>query len=124
MTHGVFFPLQVADLSCDGNQRLDLDGAVISNGPSDNTDGTERPKSTEKQSGPSPEEGPQTEPEVSPQKKVIKPPMPPTKEVKPSPAPEVETDGADKKVCIMLYNTQLGFPVSYFPVPLKYCDCF
>ncbi|XP_039978887.1 putative uncharacterized protein DDB_G0290521, partial [Xiphias gladius] len=52
-------------------------------------------------SGTGAEEGSQTEPEVSPQKKVIKPPMPPTKEAKPSSAPEDEPDkddGPEKEV--------------------------
>lgn len=59
-------------------------------------------EATEKQSGQSAEEG-QNKPEVSPQKKVIKPPMPPTKEAKPIESTEDEPDKDDspvKKVCI------------------------
>ncbi|XP_071329006.1 pleckstrin homology domain-containing family O member 2 [Trachinotus anak] len=108
---------EVAVVSSDGILRLDLDleDAMMPNGMAlGNTDGTETPKeavkvptplpsvskATEKQSGPSAEEGPQTEPAVSPLKKVIKPPMPPTKEAKPSPAFEDEPtkDLPDKKV--------------------------
>ncbi|XP_022601407.1 pleckstrin homology domain-containing family O member 2-like isoform X1 [Seriola dumerili] len=108
---------EVAVVSSDGILRLDLDleDAVMPNGmPLDNVDGTETPKEavkvptplpsaskpSEKQSVPIPDEVAQTESEVSPQKKVIKPPMPPTKEAKPSPAPEDEPDkdGQDKKV--------------------------
>ena len=107
-------------MSSDGILRLDLDleNALMPNGTHHaSTDGTEAPKeaaqvskppsnaseATEKHSGPSTEEEPQTEQEVSPQKKVIKPPMPPTKEAKPSATPEDEPDdGLVKEVCIML----------------------
>lgn len=109
-------------MSSDGILRLDLDleDAVMPNGTNHaSVDGTETPKeavkvpkppsnaseATEKQS--SVEWEAQGEPEVSPQKKVIKPPMPPTKEAKPSSTPEDEPDnddGTEKKVCIMLLN--------------------
>lgn len=112
-------------MSSDGILRLDLDleGALMPNGTHHaSVDGTETPKeaakvpsppsnageAAEKQSGPiaeekeGEEEEAQTEPEVSPQKKVIKPPMPPTKEAKPSAT--AEGDVPEKKVCIMLYN--------------------
>ncbi|XP_035484182.2 pleckstrin homology domain-containing family O member 2 [Scophthalmus maximus] len=82
---------EVAVASSEGILRLDLDleDAVM-------CDGAHRADSdgTEQQSGPSAEE-------VSPQKKVITPPMPPTKEAKPSSAPENEPDkddGPEKKV--------------------------
>lgn len=63
---------------------------------------------TDKESGPIADEENKPEPEVSPKKKVIKPPMPPVKEVqwdKPSTIPEDEPDNNDvlKKVCIMSY---------------------
>lgn len=107
---------EVAVVSSDGILRLDLDleDAVMPNGTNHaSVDGTETPKeavkvpkppsnaseATEKQS--SVEWEAQGEPEVSPQKKVIKPPMPPTKEAKPSSTPEDEPDnddGTEKKV--------------------------
>lgn len=109
-------------MSSDGILRLDLDleDATLPNGTHHTSvDGTETPKeavkvptptsneSTENQTGESAEEEAQTEPEVSPQKKVIKPPMPPTKEAKPSSTPEDEPDKDDspeKQVCVMIYN--------------------
>ncbi len=111
-------------MSSDGILRLDLDleDALMPNGTHHaSVDGTESPKETikvltppsnasetaEKQSGPNAEEEAQTEPEVSPQKKVFKPPMPPTKEAKPRSPSEDESDkddGPEKKVCIILYN--------------------
>lgn len=110
-------------MSSDGILRLDLDleDAFMPNGTHHaSVDGTETSKeaiqvpvplsnaneATEKELGPSAEEA-WTEPEVSPQKKVIKPPMPPTKEAKPSASPEEEPDKDDglmKKVCIMFVN--------------------
>ncbi|XP_040896768.1 pleckstrin homology domain-containing family O member 2 [Toxotes jaculatrix] len=106
---------EVAGMSSDGILRLDLDleDAIMPNGTHCvNVDGTETSKETikvatpvsnaseaaEKQSGPSDkaEKGAQSEPEVSPQKKVIKPPMPPTKEAKPVSAPENEPDKEDE----------------------------
>ncbi|XP_044054190.1 hyphal wall protein 1 [Siniperca chuatsi] len=109
---------EVAVVSSDGILRLDLDleDALMPNGTHHSSvHGSETPKEAiklptplssasegaEKQSGPSVEEEAQTEPEVSPQKKVIKPPMPPTKEPKPSSASEDEPnkdDGPEKKV--------------------------
>lgn len=55
-----------------------------------------------------------TEPVVCPQKKVIKPPMPPTKEPKP-PAPEVEAEKETcptKRVCKIFLNTLIYPSVS------------
>ncbi|XP_070765959.1 pleckstrin homology domain-containing family O member 2-like [Enoplosus armatus] len=109
---------EVAVVSSDGILRLDLDleDAIMPNGTHHaSVDGAETPKeaikvptppsnageAAEKQSGPSAEEGAQTEPEVSHQKKVIKPPMPPIKEAKSSSTPEDEPDvddGPEKKV--------------------------
>ncbi|XP_037610083.1 pleckstrin homology domain-containing family O member 2 [Sebastes umbrosus] len=109
---------EVADVSSDGILRLDLDleDAIMPNGTHHTTvDGTATPKeairvpsppskaseTAERRSGAISEEEAQTEPEVSPQKKVIKPPMPPTKEAKPSSPPEDEPDqddGPEKKV--------------------------
>lgn len=106
-------------MSSDGILRLDLDleDAVMPNGTHhSNVDGTDNRKeatvptplctvSEAVEEQPSAEEEPQTEPEGSSQKKVIKPPMPPTKEAKPIAVPEDETDkhdGPEKKVCIML----------------------
>ncbi|XP_068566854.1 pleckstrin homology domain-containing family O member 2 [Cebidichthys violaceus] len=103
---------EVADVSSDGILRLDLnlEDAVMPNGTHRaSVDGTETPKeaikaptppsnaseSAEKQTAASAEEEAQTEPEVSPQKKVIKPPMPPTKEAKPCSTPEDEPDKDD-----------------------------
>ncbi|XP_033982953.1 pleckstrin homology domain-containing family O member 2 [Trematomus bernacchii] len=107
---------EVADVSSDGILRLDLDleNALMPNGTQHSSvDGTETPREAIKASTPpsnagenaekreDPEDEAQTEPEVSPQKKVIKPPMPPTKEAKPNPTPEDEPDkeeGSEKKV--------------------------
>ncbi|XP_029282822.1 pleckstrin homology domain-containing family O member 2 [Cottoperca gobio] len=110
---------EVAIVSSDGILRLDLDleNALMPNGTHHSVDGTETPKeaiiaptprsnasgAAEKHSEESAEEDAQTEPEVSPQKKVIKPPMPPTKEAKPSSTPEDEPDkddGPEKKVLL------------------------
>lgn len=105
-------------MSSDGILRLDLnlEDAVMPNGTCRaSDDGSKTPKdaikvaiplsktseSADKQTVASIEEGAQTEPEVSPQKKVIKPPMPPIKEAKPCPTPEAEPDkedGPEKKV--------------------------
>ncbi|XP_071389535.1 proteoglycan 4 [Centroberyx affinis] len=110
---------EVADVSSDGILRLDLDvlDATVPNGTHYvNADATETPKEAikipmppsnareaaeEEQSGLSVEEEPQTEPEPSPQKKVLKPPMPPSKEAKSVTTPEDEPpkeDGPEKKV--------------------------
>ncbi|XP_036952037.1 pleckstrin homology domain-containing family O member 2 isoform X2 [Acanthopagrus latus] len=108
---------EVADISSDGILRLDLDleDALMPNGTHHTSvDGAETTKearvptplssaseATEKQSEPSAEEESQTEPALSPQKKVIKPPMPPTKEAKPCVTPEDKPDtdeGMVKKV--------------------------
>ncbi|XP_051235965.1 pleckstrin homology domain-containing family O member 2 isoform X2 [Dicentrarchus labrax] len=108
---------EVAVVSSDGILRLDLDleDAIMPNGTNHaSVDGPERPKeaikvptppsnaseAAETLSGPSDEGEAQTEPEVSPQKKVIKPPMPPIKEPKPSAGPEHEPEkdyGQEKK---------------------------
>lgn len=90
-------------MSSDGILRLDLDleDAVMPNGAHyANVDGSETSK--EKQLVSITEEEAQPDPDVSPQKKVIKPPMPPIKEAKPSTALEDEpqkNDGSEKKVC-------------------------
>lgn len=107
-------------MSSDGILRLDLDleDATMPNGTHKATvDGTETPKEAkkvlmppsnarevaDKHVEPSAEEEAQTESEVSPQKKVIKPPMPPIKEAK-TPEEEPEKDNSsEKKVCIILY---------------------
>ncbi|XP_018523530.1 pleckstrin homology domain-containing family O member 2 [Lates calcarifer] len=103
---------EVAGVSSDGILRLDLDleDAIMPNGTHHaSVDGTQTPKEATKvqtplsdasdaaESRPSAEEEASTEPEVCPQKKVIKPPMPPNKEVKPSSAPD-KADGPEKKV--------------------------
>ncbi|XP_063326498.1 nucleolar protein dao-5 [Pelmatolapia mariae] len=93
---------EVADVSSDGVLRLDLDleDAIMPNGAHyANVDGSETSK--EKQLVSITEEEAQPDPDVSPQKKVIKPPMPPIKEAKPSTALEDEpqkNDGSEKKV--------------------------
>ncbi|XP_039858048.1 nucleolar protein dao-5 [Simochromis diagramma] len=93
---------EVADVSSDGILRLDLDleDAVMPNGAHyANVDGSETSK--EKQLVSITEEEAQPDPDVSPPKKVIKPPMPPIKEAKPSTAHEDEpqkNDGSEKKV--------------------------
>ncbi|KAK5874588.1 hypothetical protein PBY51_019524 [Eleginops maclovinus] len=107
---------EVADVSSDGIMRLDLDleNALMPNGTRlSSVDGPKSPRETAKASTPlsnageaaekgeNPEEEAQTDPEVSPQKKVIKPPMPPTKEAKLNRMPEEEPDkeeGSEKKV--------------------------
>lgn len=107
---------EVAVVSSDGILRLDLDleDAIMPNGTHHaSVDGTETPKEAIKaptppsnasepaEKGADAEVEAQTEPEVSPQKKIIKPPMPPTKEAKPSSAPEDEPDkdgSPEKKV--------------------------
>lgn len=104
---------EVAGVSSDGILRLDLDleNATIPNGAHhDSADGTKTVTSVPKAQSSEPaekqleliaEENAETEPEISPQKKVIKPPMPPNKGAKSSPAPEEEpnnVDVAEKKV--------------------------
>ncbi|XP_053175233.1 pleckstrin homology domain-containing family O member 2 [Scomber japonicus] len=109
---------EVADVSSDGILRLDLDleDAIMPNGTHQATvDGKEIPKEAkkvpmpssnakdvaEKQLEPLAEEVAETEPEATPQKKVIKPPMPPVKEVKWITTPEEgaeKSDGSEKKV--------------------------
>ncbi|XP_056268391.1 pleckstrin homology domain-containing family O member 2 [Pseudoliparis swirei] len=103
---------EIADVSSDGILRLDLDleNARMPNGTHRaQIDGTETPKeaikaptppsnaseSAEKQTA---EEEAPTEPQVSPQRKVIKPPMPPTKEAKSCSTPEDEPDKDDGAV--------------------------
>ncbi|KAM8894078.1 uncharacterized protein plekho2 [Spinachia spinachia] len=109
---------EVADVSSDGILRLDLDleDAVMPNGTCHASyEGSKTPKeaikvpiplsksseSADKQTVASTEKEAQAEPEVSPQKKVIKPPMPPIKEAKPCSTPEAEPhkdEGPEKKV--------------------------
>ncbi|KAM7406615.1 hypothetical protein PAMP_000985 [Pampus punctatissimus] len=103
---------EIADVSSDGILRLDLEDAKMPNGTHQATvDGTETPKEAKKvpmppsnaskaaakQLEPTPEEEAVVEPEVILQKKVLKPPMPPTKEAKPISTPD-EDDGSEKKV--------------------------
>lgn len=108
-------------MSSDGILRLDLDleDAIMPNGTHQATvDGTttsKEPKKVamppsnnkevaEKKLEPLVEEEAQPEPEATPQKKVLKPPMPPVKEIKwvttPEEAPEKD-DASEKKVCII-----------------------
>nr|XP_054591245.1 pleckstrin homology domain-containing family O member 2 isoform X1 [Nothobranchius furzeri] len=89
---------EVADVSSDGILRLDLnlDDAVMPNGTQlTSTDGAELSKDV---LHPSPQsagqEGTGAEPEAASQK-VIKPPMPPTKEAKPSAASEDQPENDD-----------------------------
>lgn len=94
-------------MSSDGILRLDLDleDALMPNGTHhDSVDGigtskeafqVPMPLSSDSEAA----EEVQTEPEVSPQKKVIKPPMPSTKKAKPSATAEEEPDSLVKKVC-------------------------
>lgn len=105
--------LQVADMSSEGILRLDLDleSALMPNGThhvSDReanrtpTPATYLSDGAEKSSEQAPDEDTKTETESSPQKKVIKPPMPPIKEAKPSLRPEEEAgkeEESEKKVC-------------------------
>ncbi|XP_030580984.1 104 kDa microneme/rhoptry antigen [Archocentrus centrarchus] len=99
---------EVALVSSDGILRLDLDieDAIMPNGAHYvNVDGSDTLKVPPSNTGEKPlvpitEEEAQPDPEVSQQKKVIKPPMPPTKEAKPSAALEDEAhknDGSEKK---------------------------
>lgn len=107
-------------MSSDGVLRLDLDieDAVMPNGShyvnvdvsdTDKVDTVQMPLSS---TGEKPllsitEEEAQPDPEVSPKKKVIKPPMPPAKEVKPTAAIEDEPhkdDSSEKKVGVVIYK--------------------
>lgn len=127
-----FFALQIAVSSSDGMLRLDLDfeDAFMLNGSQNaRADHTETSKEaiqvliplsntnegTKKQLAPSVEDE-QTESEVKSRKKIIKPPMPPTKESKPTAKPEEETDRADglmKKVCNVFFN-HLSYNIEMF----------
>lgn len=102
---------EVAGVSSDGNLRLDLDleAAVMPNGTHHAAvDGTHTSRgataSTPQYNSGGPAETaddkPPPEQEERPQKKVIKPPMPPIKEAKASPASqdECDKDGPEKKV--------------------------
>ncbi|XP_028257636.1 pleckstrin homology domain-containing family O member 2 [Parambassis ranga] len=100
---------EVAGVSSDGILRLDLDleDAVMPNGTyNSNVDSTETPQKSVAVSMPASntsqaEEETHTKPADSPQKKIIKPPMPPIKEAKPSSSPEDEPDknnGSEKKI--------------------------
>ncbi|XP_034536112.1 pleckstrin homology domain-containing family O member 2 [Notolabrus celidotus] len=107
---------EIADVSSDGILRLDLDleNALMPNGTHHvSVDGavkwaneSSRPTSdvseaAEKQSERSTDEEIKSEEEATPQKKIIKPPMPPIKEAKPSSPPEDEPgkeDTSEKKV--------------------------
>lgn len=80
-------------MSSDGLLRLDLDleDAVVNIGSQNTTaDGAKTPKETNRSPMESLEEEPEAEADVSPQKKVIKPPMPPNKAAKPTPTPAKE----------------------------------
>lgn len=70
---------------------------------------------TKKQLAPSVEDE-QRESEVKSRKKIIKPPVPPTKESKPTAKPGEETDRADglmKKVCNVFFNL-LSYTIEMF----------
>lgn len=99
---------EVADVSSDGILRLDLDleNALMPNGTNHaSVDGNETSKvqmppsnaseTAEKQSEANTDEEAQTELQSSPQKKAFKPPMPPTKEVKPKATSEDVPDKDD-----------------------------
>ncbi|XP_069378835.1 pleckstrin homology domain-containing family O member 1-A isoform X1 [Paralichthys olivaceus] len=93
---------EVAVVSSDGILRLDLDleGAVMPSGTHYvNIDGTETPKEAIKVLMPlnvtNAEDKQSSAEEIKPQKNTIKPPMPPTKEAKPSSVPEDEPDKDD-----------------------------
>ncbi|KAM9765395.1 uncharacterized protein plekho2 [Menidia menidia] len=99
----------VAEVSSDGILRLDLDleDAVMPNGThmtsvdgselsKEATDTAPAPNTNRAAEKPS-EEDSKDEPQTTTEKKVIKPPMPPTKEAKPCPAAEDEPE-KDKKV--------------------------
>lgn len=127
-----FFALQIAVSSSDGMLRLDLDfeDAFMLNGSQNaRVDHTETSKEaiqvliplsntnegTKKQLAPSVEDE-RTESEVKSRKKIIKPPMPPTKESKPTAKLEEETDRADglmKKVCNVFFN-HLSYNIEMF----------
>ncbi|XP_029354828.1 pleckstrin homology domain-containing family O member 2 [Echeneis naucrates] len=96
---------EVAVVSSDGILRLDLDleNATMTNGmPLADVDGAEPPKQDVKvpMALSSACDAAEKESEVKPQKKVINPPMPPTKEMTPSSATEngPDQDGPNKKV--------------------------
>lgn len=123
MSYMSFFALQIAVASSDGILRLDLDfeDAFMQNGSQNasvnyaetSKEATQVPiplsntnESTKKQLAPSVEDE-QPESEIKSRKKIIKPPMPPTKGSKPTAKPEEETDGADdlmKKVCNVFFK--------------------
>lgn len=103
---------EVAVVSSDGILRLDLDldDAIMPNGTHHSTvDGTGSPKeaskappaassageAAEEKSLANIKEEDKPEPEASPQKKVLKPPMPPSKEAKRASAPEEEPEKED-----------------------------
>lgn len=128
----IFFALQVAVSSSDGILRLDLDfeDAFLLNGSQHaSVDCTETSKEAtqiliplsntnedKKKQLVSSAEDEQTESEVKSRKNIIKPPMPPTKESKPTAKPEEETDKVDglmKKVCNLLFNL-LSYNVEMF----------
>lgn len=99
-------------MSSDGILRLDLDleDAVMPNGTYNfNVDSTETSQKSVAGSMPASntsqaEEEAHTEPAGSPQKKIIKPPMPPIKEAKPNSSPEDQPDknnDSEKQVCLM-----------------------
>ncbi|XP_073692538.1 uncharacterized protein plekho2 [Garra rufa] len=96
---------EVANVSSDGILRLDLDGEVtMPNGTHGSTTEEDKPTETSKPSvamNNIPEENDDEEP--TPQKKVIKPPMPPSKDNKPSEThkeeePKKEEPAAQKKM--------------------------
>lgn len=116
-------------MSSDALLYLDLDQehALMSNGTQSENDSTEAPReapqvpSSMARSRETPENQSRTstddlhtEPVACPQKKVIKPPMPPAKEPKPS-EPEVEAEKETcptKRVCKIVFNTLIDASVS------------
>lgn len=112
----------MAGISSDALLYLDLDQehALMSNGTQPENDSAEatrkapqvpcsmvRSRETPENQSRTSTDDLHTEPVVCPQKKVIKPPMPPTKEPKPS-APEAEAEKETcptKRVCKIFLNT-------------------
>lgn len=106
-------------MSSDGTQHLDLDpvkalepNGTHHDGPESSKEDVQVPMSlstaievTERDLGTNAEAG-QTEGMISSQKKIIKPPMPPVKEAKPTVPEEepVKDGGQTKMVCKMLFN--------------------
>lgn len=123
----------MAEVSSDGILRLDLDleDAVMPNGTHRaTTNGTETSKDaqpdkiSDKTLELVVEEDAQTEPEATTQRKVIKPPMPPTKEAKSKPVPvdEPDTDdGSEKKVCALCNCAEIFVEVFFLIIIFLKC---